>query len=204
VRRLPPLNCDHSLTSRASGGAATLRLASSSVAPVASGYGRSLRPCDPRVSRPGWHDVLASWSRDESGQDMRRLWTQGAAGRARSLRRGERPAGTRSDGPEARPRRVHVPTARLLRAGGLPARVCAHAPADGDGSPGLEHPLRPELGLMTPAATIAGFWDAAKLRQTASSVARVFPDTRTPCVLVWLAFRGQNSAIATAGAICHG
>jgi hypothetical protein len=57
---------------------------------------------------------------------------------------------------------------------------------------------------MAPTAAITGFWDAAKLRQTASSVARVFPDTRAPCVLVWLAFRGQNSGIATAGAICHG
>jgi hypothetical protein len=31
--------------------AATLRLATSSVAPVASGYERSLRPCDAGVSR---------------------------------------------------------------------------------------------------------------------------------------------------------
>jgi hypothetical protein len=32
-------------------GAATLRLAASSVAPVASGYERSLRPCDTGVSQ---------------------------------------------------------------------------------------------------------------------------------------------------------
>jgi len=32
-------------------GAATLRLAASSVAPVASGYERSLRPCETGVSR---------------------------------------------------------------------------------------------------------------------------------------------------------
>jgi hypothetical protein len=32
-------------------GAATLRLAASSVAPVASGYEHSLRPCDAGVSR---------------------------------------------------------------------------------------------------------------------------------------------------------
>jgi hypothetical protein len=32
-------------------GAATLRLAASSVTPVASGYARSLRPCEPGVSR---------------------------------------------------------------------------------------------------------------------------------------------------------
>jgi hypothetical protein len=32
--------------------AATLRLAASSVAPVPSGYERSLRPCDAGVSRP--------------------------------------------------------------------------------------------------------------------------------------------------------
>jgi hypothetical protein len=32
-------------------GAATLRLAASSVAPVASGYVRSLRPCEAGVSR---------------------------------------------------------------------------------------------------------------------------------------------------------
>jgi hypothetical protein len=32
-------------------GAASLRLAASSVAPVASGYERSLRPCDAGVSR---------------------------------------------------------------------------------------------------------------------------------------------------------
>jgi hypothetical protein len=36
---------------RAPQGAATLRLAASSVAPVASGYERSLRPCDAGVSR---------------------------------------------------------------------------------------------------------------------------------------------------------
>ena len=34
-------------------GAATLRLAASSVAPVASGYDHSLRPCDTGVSRLG-------------------------------------------------------------------------------------------------------------------------------------------------------
>jgi hypothetical protein len=39
--------------SRAPRGAATLRLAASSVAPVASGYERSLRPCEAGVSRPG-------------------------------------------------------------------------------------------------------------------------------------------------------
>jgi hypothetical protein len=39
------------LASRALRGAATLRLAASSVAPVASGYARSLRPCDAGVSR---------------------------------------------------------------------------------------------------------------------------------------------------------
>ena len=39
-------------TSRALGGAAKLRLASSSVAPVASGYERSLRPCEAGFSRP--------------------------------------------------------------------------------------------------------------------------------------------------------
>ena len=32
--------------------AAKLRLAASSVAPVASGYERSLRPCEPGFSRP--------------------------------------------------------------------------------------------------------------------------------------------------------
>jgi hypothetical protein len=39
------------LASRTQGRAATLRLAASSVAPVASGYERSLRPCDTGVSR---------------------------------------------------------------------------------------------------------------------------------------------------------
>jgi hypothetical protein len=37
--------------SRTRQGAATLRLAASSVAPVASGYERSLRPCETDVSR---------------------------------------------------------------------------------------------------------------------------------------------------------
>jgi hypothetical protein len=40
-----------SRVSRTLQGAATLRLAASSVAPVASGYERSLRPCDAGVSR---------------------------------------------------------------------------------------------------------------------------------------------------------
>ena len=57
---------------------------------------------------------------------------------------------------------------------------------------------------MAPTAATTDFWGAAKLRQTASSVAPVFPDTPAPCVLVWLAFRGQNSGIATAGAIHDG
>jgi hypothetical protein len=39
------------LTSRIRLGAAKRRLAASSVAPVASGYERSLRPCDARFSR---------------------------------------------------------------------------------------------------------------------------------------------------------
>ena len=41
-----------SVTSRTLRAAATLRLAASSVAPVAAGYERSLRPCDADVSRP--------------------------------------------------------------------------------------------------------------------------------------------------------
>jgi hypothetical protein len=40
------------LTSQALGLAAKRRLAVSSVAPVASGYDRSLRPCEARFSRP--------------------------------------------------------------------------------------------------------------------------------------------------------
>jgi hypothetical protein len=39
-------------TSRALGAAAKRRLAASSVAPVASGYERSLRPCEARFSLP--------------------------------------------------------------------------------------------------------------------------------------------------------
>ena len=39
------------LTSRTREGAATLALAASSVAPVAYGYERSLRPCESGVSR---------------------------------------------------------------------------------------------------------------------------------------------------------
>ena len=40
------------LTARTVRDAAKLRLAVSSVAPVASGYERSLRPCEARFSRP--------------------------------------------------------------------------------------------------------------------------------------------------------
>jgi hypothetical protein len=40
------------LTPWTRGGAAKRRLAASSVAPVASGYERFLRPCDGRFSRP--------------------------------------------------------------------------------------------------------------------------------------------------------
>ncbi len=39
------------ITPRTRQGAATLRLAASSVAPVASSYERALRPCDAGVSR---------------------------------------------------------------------------------------------------------------------------------------------------------
>jgi len=42
-----------SRTFRTARGAATLRLGASSVAPVASGYERSLRPSEAGVSRPG-------------------------------------------------------------------------------------------------------------------------------------------------------
>ena len=41
------------LASRTPRGAAKRRLAASSVAPVASGYERSLRPCEARFSQPG-------------------------------------------------------------------------------------------------------------------------------------------------------
>jgi hypothetical protein len=47
----PILSTVPSRASRTREGAATLALAASSVAPVASGYERSLRPCDSGVSR---------------------------------------------------------------------------------------------------------------------------------------------------------
>ena len=79
---------------------------------------RSPTPSRPPRSRrtPGRRPRRTRPLRERSGQDVRGLWPQGAAGRARALRRSGRSAAPCAEG--TRPRRLHVPEARLLRAGG--------------------------------------------------------------------------------------
>src|SRR2546427_680494 len=59
------LVASHSRVARAHRGAAKRRVAASSVASVAYGYERSLRPCDARFSRPAGHDLLARGTRQK-------------------------------------------------------------------------------------------------------------------------------------------
>ena len=66
--------------------------------------------------------------RERAGTDLRGLRAQGAAAGARALHRPGGEARRGADG--AGPRRLHVPAARLLRAGGGPARVQPRAEAD--------------------------------------------------------------------------
>ena len=75
--------------------------------------------------RPGRTRALR---RERAGTNLRRLRAQGAAAGARALHRQGGEAGGRADG--AGPRRLHVPAARLLRAGRGPARVQPRAEAD--------------------------------------------------------------------------
>ena len=89
---------------------------------------RGEAPCRRRAARPPSRGGRARCVVSVAGTNVRGLRAQGAAAGARALRGagGEPRGGT--DG--AGPRRLHVPAARLLRAGGGPARVQPRAEAD--------------------------------------------------------------------------
>ena len=102
--------------------------AAAAVGVRAPGRGRSRRrprwgPARTATPRPWWRSRRRpSPRRERTCQDVRGLRAKGAADGAPTLRREGRAADTRPD--RARPRRLHVPTPRVLRAGGRKARLC--------------------------------------------------------------------------------
>ena len=92
---------------------------------------RSTRPSRPRKGRTAL--------RERADQNLRRLRSQGAAGRAAALRRARRHADARAERPW--PRRLHLPQALVLRARAGPAGVQPHPEADGAGRSGTDASL---------------------------------------------------------------
>ena len=99
--------------------------------------GRGSRSPRPRRSPP--RRRTRALPSERADQDVRGLRPQGAAVRAPALRRAGRGADARPAA--ARPRRLHVPAAALLRAGGLPTGVQSRAAAHRLGRAGARAPL---------------------------------------------------------------